>query len=92
MFFCKLIYLLFLSKQFSCLSFRLCDALAGRMFAVGLYYVALQFSLEVLPTVIRGSGAAACEIFGGLGVFLCPQIVYLVRPVLLVVRQDLPLL
>ena len=52
------------------------------MFAVGLYYVALQFSLEVLPTVIRGSGAAACEIFGGLGVFLCPQIVYLVRPVL----------
>ncbi len=58
---------------------RLCDALAGRTFAVGVYYVALQYSLEVLPTVARGKGAAACEIFGGLGVFLCPQIVYLVR-------------
>ncbi len=59
--------------------FRLCDALSGRMFAVGIYYVALQFSLEVLPTVVRGTGAAMCEIFGGLGVFMCPQIVYLVN-------------
>ena len=58
---------------------KLCDGLVGRTFAVAIYYVSLQYGLEVVPTAIRGTGAAACEIFGGLGVFICPQIVYLVR-------------
>ena len=42
-------------------------ALLGRMFATGAYYISLQFASEVLPTVIRGAGIAACEIFGGIG-------------------------
>ena len=34
---------------------------------------------EVFPTVIRGKGVATCEIMGGVGLFLCPMIVYLVH-------------
>ena len=53
-------------------------AMLGRMFATGAYYICLQCASEVFPTVIRGKGVATCEIMGGIGLFVCPMIVYLV--------------
>ena len=53
-------------------------AMLGRMFATGAYYICLQCASEVFPTVIRGKGVATCEIMGGVGLFVCPMIVYLV--------------
>ena len=54
-------------------------AMLGRMFATGAYYICLQCASEVFPTVIRGKGVATCEIMGGIGLFVCPMIVYLVH-------------
>lgn len=62
-------------------------ALLGRMFATGAYYVCLQYSSELFPTAIRGSGSAGCEIIGGIGLFISPWIVYLAK-----VQVQLPLL
>ena len=56
----------------------LSTAMLGRMFATGAYYICLQCASEVFPTVIRGKGVATCEIMGGVGLFVCPMIVYLV--------------
>jgi len=53
-------------------------ALLGRMFATGAYYVCLQYSSEIIPTSIRGSGMSACEIIGGIGLLISPWIIYLV--------------
>jgi len=58
-------------------------AMFGRMFATGAYYICLQYASEIFPTSIRGSGLSACEIVGGIGLFLSPWIVYLVRITLL---------
>jgi len=58
---------------------RLTCALTGRMFAVGTYCICLQYAYEIFPTSIRGSAVALCEVFGSIGLFLCPRIVYLVR-------------
>lgn len=54
-------------------------ALLGRMFATGAYYICLQYSSEIFPTSIRGSGMSACEIVGGIGLFISPWIVYLAK-------------
>jgi len=54
-------------------------ALLGRMFATGAYYICLQYSSEIFPTAIRGSGMSACEIVGGIGLFISPWIVYLAK-------------
>lgn len=54
-------------------------ALLGRMFATGAYYICLQYSSEIFPTTIRGSGMSACEIVGGIGLFISPWIVYLAK-------------
>jgi len=62
-------------------------ALLGRMFATGAYYVCLQYSSELFPTAIRGSGSSLCEIVGGIGLFISPWIVYLAK-----VQVQLPLL
>jgi len=59
-------------------------ALVGRMTANGAFFICLQYSSEIFPTVIRGKGVALCEIVGGVAIFLSPMIVYLskVSPVL----------
>ena len=54
------------------------SAMFGRMFATGAYYICLQYASEIFPTSIRGSGLSACEIIGGIGLFMSPWIVYLV--------------
>ena len=60
-------------------SLRMSSAMFGRMFATGAYYICLQYASEIFPTSIRGSGLSACEIIGGIGLFMSPWIVYLVR-------------
>lgn len=59
-------------------------ALVGRMTANGAFFICLQYSSEIFPTVIRGKGVALCEIVGGIAIFLSPTIIYLgkVSPVL----------
>ncbi len=52
--------------------------MAARVFAAGAYYVCLQFASEIFPTEIRGKGSSAFEICGGLGLFIQPEINYLV--------------
>jgi len=52
-------------------------ALVGRMTANGAFFICLQYSSEIFPTVIRGKGVALCEIVGGIAIFLSPMIVYL---------------
>ena len=59
-------------------SLRMSSAMFGRMFATGAYYICLQYASEIFPTSIRGSGLSACEIIGGIGLFMSPWIVYLV--------------
>ena len=54
-------------------------AVASRVCAAGAYYACLQFASELFPTEIRGKGSSAFEISGGLGLFIQPQINYLVR-------------
>merc|ERR1719209_1510513 len=58
--------------------------LIGRMTVNGAYFICLQYSSEIFPTVIRGQGIALCEIVGGIAIFLSPTVVYLakVSPVL----------
>ena len=53
-------------------------ALFGRLCVCGAYYIALQYASELMPTIMRGTGVAICEIMGGIGLFVSPQIVYLV--------------
>lgn len=52
-------------------------ALTGRMTVTAAYFISLQYSSEIFPTVIRGQGVAMCEILGGVAIFLSPSIVYL---------------
>lgn len=68
-------------------SLRMSSAMFGRMFATGAYYICLQYASEIFPTSIRGSGLSACEIIGGIGLFMSPWIVYLAK-----YRTELPLL
>ena len=63
-------------------------AVASRVCAAGAYYACLQFASELFPTEIRGKGSSAFEISGGLGLFIQPQINYLVR-ILALAKQDL---
>jgi hypothetical protein len=63
------------------------SALFGRMFATGSYCIALQYAYELFPTAIRGTAVATCEVFGSLGLFLCPQIVYLVIPIVFYIKK-----
>jgi len=63
------------------------SAMFGRMFATGAYYICLQYASEIFPTSIRGSGLSACEIIGGIGLFMSPWIVYLAK-----YEAELPLL
>ncbi|TRY78354.1 hypothetical protein TCAL_01737 [Tigriopus californicus] len=62
-------------------------ALCGRMCSCGAYYIALQYVSELMPTIVRGTCVASCEIAGGIGLFISPQIVYLGRNM-----RSLPLL
>jgi hypothetical protein len=55
-------------------------ALVGRMTVTAAYFICLQYSSEIFPTVIRGQGIALCEIVGGVAIFLSPSVVYLVSP------------
>jgi len=68
-------------------SLRMSSAMFGRMFATGAYYICLQYASEIFPTSIRGSGLSACEIIGGIGLFMSPWIVYLAK-----YQTELPLL
>jgi len=68
-------------------SLRMSSAMFGRMFATGAYYICLQYASEIFPTSIRGSGLSACEIIGGIGLFMSPWIVYLAK-----YEAELPLL
>jgi hypothetical protein len=54
-------------------------SLTGRMMANGAFFICLQYSSEIFPTVIRGKGVALCEIVGGIAIFLSPTIVYLAK-------------
>ena len=54
-------------------------AVASRVCAAGSYYACLQFASELFPTEIRGKGSSAFEISGGVGLFIQPQINYLVN-------------
>jgi len=53
--------------------------LIGRMTVNGAYFICLQYSSEIFPTVIRGQGIALCEIVGGIAIFLSPTVVYLAK-------------
>jgi len=53
--------------------------LIGRMTVNGAYFICLQYSSEIFPTVIRGQGIALCEIVGGIAIFLSPMVVYLAK-------------
>ena len=53
-------------------------AIISRVMAAASYYACLQFASEIFPTEIRGKGSSAFEITGGLGLFIQPQINYLV--------------
>ena len=53
-------------------------AVTSRVCAAGSYYACLQFASELFPTEIRGKGSSAFEISGGIGLFMQPQINYLV--------------
>ena len=53
-------------------------AVTSRVCAAGSYYACLQFASELFPTEIRGKGSSAFEISGGIGLFIQPQINYLV--------------
>ena len=54
-------------------------AVTSRVCAAGSYYACLQFASELFPTEIRGKGSSAFEISGGIGLFIQPQINYLVK-------------
>lgn len=54
-------------------------SLIGRMTANGAFFICLQYSSEIFPTVIRGKGVALCEIVGGVAIFLSPIIIYLAK-------------
>ena len=56
-------------------------AVTSRVCAAGSYYACLQFASELFPTEIRGKGSSAFEISGGIGLFIQPQINYLVSKV-----------
>jgi hypothetical protein len=58
---------------------ELAFALAGRTVASGAYYICLQYASEIFPTSLPGKGVASCEVIGGIGMFIGPWIVYLVR-------------
>ena len=57
-------------------------AVTSRVCAAGSYYACLQFASELFPTEIRGKGSSAFEISGGIGLFIQPQINYLVSKVI----------
>merc|ERR1719210_3020040 len=63
-------------------------AVTSRVCAAGSYYACLQFASELFPTEIRGKGSSAFEISGGIGLFIQPQINYLVSKV----HQSAPIL
>eukprot|EP00096_Caligus_rogercresseyi_P005493 TRINITY_DN21053_c0_g1_i1.p1 TRINITY_DN21053_c0_g1~~TRINITY_DN21053_c0_g1_i1.p1 ORF type:complete len:227 (-),score=22.41 TRINITY_DN21053_c0_g1_i1:143-787(-) len=58
-------------------TYKLCIALAGRIFITGAYYISLLYASEIFPTEIRGKGMAICEFIGGFGIILSPSIIYL---------------
>ena len=80
--YCILIWLFFLfynNFYFSDQSqYAIIFAVLSRVCAAGSYYACLQFASEIFPTEIRGKGSSAFEISGGIGLFIQPQINYLV--------------
>ena len=60
------------------MEYNIIFAVLSRVCAAGSYYACLQFASEIFPTEIRGKGSSAFEISGGIGLFIQPQINYLV--------------
>ncbi|XP_054712803.1 carcinine transporter-like [Uloborus diversus] len=52
-------------------------ALIQRVTLTIVYNVIMQYSAELLPTVLRGRGLAFLRLMGTLGLYLSPSIVYL---------------
>lgn len=53
-------------------------ALIQRVTLATIYNIIMQYSAELLPTVLRGRGLAFLRFMGTLGLYLSPSIVYLV--------------
>ncbi|XP_072933044.1 carcinine transporter-like [Epargyreus clarus] len=55
----------------------LCSAISARLFINMACYTTIQWTAEILPTSVRGSGFSIVHIFGFIGYVLSPYIVYL---------------
>ena len=72
------LYFVFFSSYIDLIEYNIIFAVLSRVCAAGSYYACLQFASEIFPTEIRGKGSSAFEISGGIGLFIQPQINYLV--------------
>ena len=72
------IYSIYFLFPIDLIEYNIIFAVLSRVCAAGSYYACLQFASEIFPTEIRGKGSSAFEISGGIGLFIQPQINYLV--------------
>ena len=72
------IYSIYFFFPLDLIEYNIIFAVLSRVCAAGSYYACLQFASEIFPTEIRGKGSSAFEISGGIGLFIQPQINYLV--------------
>ena len=72
------IYSIYFFFPIDLIEYNIIFAVLSRVCAAGSYYACLQFASEIFPTEIRGKGSSAFEISGGIGLFIQPQINYLV--------------
>ena len=73
-----LLFIFLFSPPIDLIEYNIIFAVLSRVSAAGSYYACLQFASEIFPTEIRGKGSSAFEISGGIGLFIQPQINYLV--------------